>query len=47
MAKLYGVKVVKDGVEFVKTDRIGIGFKLEKSLFRIKDFINRNNVIGT
>lgn len=46
VAKLYGIEVTKDGVKFMKTDRLGIGFKLQKPLFRIKDVINRNNVIG-
>ncbi len=46
VAKLYGIEVAKDGVKFMKTDRLGIGFKLHKPLFRIKDIINRNNVIG-
>lgn len=46
VAKLYGIEIAKDGVKFMKTDRLGIGFKLQKPLFRIKDVINRNNVIG-
>lgn len=30
----------------MKTERLGIGFKLEKSDFKIKDAINMQNVIG-
>lgn len=30
----------------MKTEKLGIGFKLEKSDFKIKDSINRQNVIG-
>lgn len=47
LAKLYGIEVKKEGVKFMKTDRLGIGFKLEKSDFKIKDSINMQNVIGT
>ncbi|XP_025203960.1 circadian clock-controlled protein-like [Melanaphis sacchari] len=46
LAKLYGVEVNKEGVKFMKTERLGIGFKLEKSDFKIKDSINMQNVIG-
>lgn len=46
LAKLYGTEVKKEGVKFMKTDRLGIGFKLEKSDFKIKDSINMQNVIG-
>lgn len=46
LAKLYGVEVNKEGVKFMKTERLGIGFKLEKSDFKIKDAINMQNVIG-
>ncbi|XP_050541636.1 circadian clock-controlled protein daywake-like [Daktulosphaira vitifoliae] len=46
LAKLYGVEVKKDGVTFMKTERLGVGFKLESSDFKIKDYINRQNVIG-
>lgn len=47
LAKLYGVEVKKEGVAFMKTDRLGVGFKLENSDFKIKDYINRQNVIGS
>lgn len=46
LAKLYGIEVKKEGLKFMKTERLGIGFKLEKSDFKIKDSINRQNVIG-
>lgn len=47
LAKLYGVELTKEGVKFMKTEKLGIGFKLEKSDFKIKDSINRQNVIGS
>jgi hypothetical protein len=46
LAKLYGIEVKKEGVKYMKTERLGIGFKLEKSDFKIKDSINMQNVIG-
>lgn len=46
LAKLYGIEVMKDGVKFMKIDRLGVGFKLQNPYFKIKDVINRNNVIG-
>nr|XP_018916383.1 PREDICTED: circadian clock-controlled protein-like [Bemisia tabaci] len=46
LAKLYGQEVYKENVTFMKTDRLGVNFKLSKSNFRIKDFLNGNNVIG-
>jgi len=46
VGKIYGKEVIKNGVSFMKTERLGVDFKLGKSRFRIKDQINGNNVIG-
>lgn len=46
LAKLYGSEELRNDTKFMKTERLGIQFKLSKSNFKIKDFINRNNVIG-
>ncbi|KAI5714194.1 hypothetical protein M8J76_012679 [Diaphorina citri] len=46
LAKLYATEQLRNETKFMKTERLGIQFKLSKSNFKIKDFINRNNVIG-
>lgn len=46
IGKIYGVEVVKNDVVFMKTERLGVDFKLGKARFKIKDYINGNNVLG-
>ncbi|XP_075236521.1 protein takeout-like [Lycorma delicatula] len=46
IGKIYGIEVKKNGVVFMKTERLGIDFKLGKSRFKIRDVLNNNNVLG-
>uniref|UniRef100_A0A1B6E265 Haemolymph juvenile hormone binding protein n=1 Tax=Clastoptera arizonana TaxID=38151 RepID=A0A1B6E265_9HEMI len=46
LGKIYGVEVKKNGVSFMKTEKLGVDFRLGKSRFKIKDLINGNNVLG-
>lgn len=46
IGKIYGSEVIKNDVVFMKTDRLGVDFKLGKARFKIKDYINGNNVLG-
>ncbi|KAL3282203.1 hypothetical protein HHI36_005397 [Cryptolaemus montrouzieri] len=46
-AKIYGKEVTnKEGVKFMKIDKMYVDFKFAKSRFRIKDVINHGNIIG-
>ncbi|BES97648.1 Haemolymph juvenile hormone Hypothetical protein protein (JHBP) [Nesidiocoris tenuis] len=44
--KIYGKEVIKNGVRFMKTEKLLVDFKLTKSKFKIKDHLNGHNVIG-
>lgn len=46
IGKLYGKEVKKNNVSFMKTERLGVDFKLASSKFKIKDYLNGNNVLG-
>ncbi|XP_044752566.1 circadian clock-controlled protein daywake-like [Coccinella septempunctata] len=46
-AKIYGKEIKnKEGVRFMKIDKMFVDFRFSKSRFRIKDIINHGNVIG-
>ncbi|KAL1491151.1 hypothetical protein ABEB36_011791 [Hypothenemus hampei] len=44
--KIYGKEFLKDGVRYMKIDKMLVDFRLKKSRFRIRDLINNGNVIG-
>lgn len=45
--KIYGKEITnKDGIKFMKIDKMFVDFRFNKSRFRIKDVINHGNVIG-
>ncbi|KAK9888502.1 hypothetical protein WA026_000752 [Henosepilachna vigintioctopunctata] len=47
VAKLYGKEVTnKEGVRFMKIDKLAVDFRFKKSRFKIKDVINHGNIIG-
>ncbi|XP_054273554.1 uncharacterized protein LOC128993592 [Macrosteles quadrilineatus] len=46
IGKLYGKEVRRNDVSYMKTERLGVDFKLGSSRFKIKDYLNGNNVLG-
>lgn len=46
LGKIYGAEVKKNGVSFMKTEKLGVDFRIGNSRFKIKDLINGNNVLG-
>ncbi|XP_018321059.1 circadian clock-controlled protein-like [Agrilus planipennis] len=46
-AKIYGKEVVnKEGLKFMRIEKLNIDFDLDKSKFKIRDLINLGNLLG-
>lgn len=46
IAQIYGKEVLKDGIRYMRIEKITADFHLKKSRFRIRDVINHGNIIG-
>lgn len=46
LGRINGKEIKRDGTTFMKTERLGVDFKLQKARFKIKDQLNANSVIG-
>ncbi|KAL1140368.1 hypothetical protein AAG570_000300 [Ranatra chinensis] len=46
VGRIHGKEVLKGGVPFMKTERLGVDFKVGRARFRIRDKLNTNTIIG-